>query len=230
MAATANVKRFVVCSIQILAKLFVGISQDDNKAKMNMDKDNRFFKWSTYLVILVIASAFAGVAHEFGHFISATALGYHPRINFSAGRVEIYDVNGNLIPNQVPTEKIIFSAGGPAMTLLLAASFAVLYSRHRDSFLLFGFAITNAVSRLNMFIDGFNSDEGNISEILLKLLGNQSVFLVPLTVWTISIGLSCLLVRRQEFFKKTHWLIPAFLVITAISIILSFKMMGFVFS
>jgi hypothetical protein len=194
-----------------------------------MDKRNWILKWSKYVAILFVVGAFSSVAHEYGHFFALKALGYHPKVNFSAGRVEHYDTKGNLDPDLTPTEKIISSAFGPAVTLLLAAFFTALYLKHRDSFLLFACAITNAVMRLNIIIDGFNSDEGNISEILLKLLGNQGAFLVPLVVWTFCIGLSCHLVSRQEFFKRTYWLIPLFFLIAGVSMISSFKILGHVF-
>ena len=194
-----------------------------------MEDRKWILRWSRYVTILFVVGAFSAVAHEYGHFFAHKALGYHPKVNFSAGRVETYDAKGNLDPNQTPTEKIIFSVGGPAMTLLLAVCFTILYLRRRDSFLLFALAILNAVMRLNMLVDGFNSDEGNISEILLKMLGNQGVFLVPLVEWTLCIGLSCLLVRRQEFFKRTYWFIPLFFLIGAVSMISSFKILGHVF-
>ncbi len=193
-----------------------------------MVKRNWILKYSRYLAILFVVGAFSAVAHEYGHFFAFKALGYHPKVSFSAGRVQHYDTKGNLDPNLTPTENIISSACGPAVTLLLAACFTALYLKRRDSFLLFACAITNAVMRLNIFIDGFNSNEGNISEILLKLLGNQGVFLVPLVVWTICIGLSCHLVSRQEFFKRTYWLIPLFFLISAVSMICSFKMLGLI--
>ena len=125
-----------------------------------MDKRSWILKWSSYVAILYVAAAFSAVAHECGYFLALKALGYHPRIKFSAGRVENYDSKENVDPDLRPTERIISSAGGPAMTLMLAVCFTALYLRHRDSFLLFAFAIINAVLRLNMLIDGFNSDEG----------------------------------------------------------------------
>jgi hypothetical protein len=191
-----------------------------------MEKRNRILKYSKYLAILFIVGAFSAVAHEYGHFFAFKALGYNPKVSYSAGRVQHYDTKGNLDPDLTPTEKIISSAAGPAMTLLLAVLFTALYLKHRGSFLLFALAITNAVMRLNIFIDGFNSDEGNISEILLTLMGNQGAFLVPLVVWTICIGLSCHLVNKQEFFKRTCWLIPLFFIISGVSMISSFQTLG----
>jgi hypothetical protein len=194
-----------------------------------MDKHRWIPRWSRYLVILYVAGALSAVAHEGGHVLALKALGYHPQIKFSAGRVENHDAKGNIDPDLPPTERIISSAGEPAMTLLLAVSFTALYLRHRGSFLSFAFAIMNSVFRLNMLIDGFNSDEGNISELLLKLLGNQGAFLVPLSEWTLFLALSCLLVRRQEFFRRTYWLILLFFLICAVSMISSFKILGYVF-
>ncbi len=191
-----------------------------------MDMDKRFFKWSKYVVVFLLAGALSSLAHEYGHFLAGKALGYYPKINFTDGRVENYDAKGNRDPELPPAERIIMSAGGPAMSLLLAVGFTLLYLKRQDSVWLFAFAITNAVLRLNMFVDGFNSDEGNISDILLKIWGNQGAFLVPLTEWTIFIGLSCLLIRRQEFFKKTYWLIPLFFIIGAISMISSFAVLS----
>ena len=193
-----------------------------------MDKRNWILKYSRYMAILFVAGAFSAVAHEYGHFFALKSLGYFPKVSFSSGRVQHYDTKGNLDPDLMPTEKIISSACGPAVTLLLAALFTALYLKRRESFLLFAFAITNAVMRLNILIDGFNSDEGNISEILLKLLGNQGAFLVPLVVWTFSIGLSCHLINHQEFFKKTYWLIPLFFLISGVSMISSFKILGLI--
>jgi hypothetical protein len=183
-------------------------------------------RWCRYLAILYLVAALSSIAHEFGHFFAARALGYHPRISFRAGRVETYDAQGKLAENQTPGERLISSAGGPAMTLLLAVGFTVFYLRRRDSFLLFACAISNAVIRLSMFVDGFNSDEGNISGILIKMLGNQGAFLVPLTEWTIFIGLSCLLLRRQSFFKGTYWFIPLFFLIAGVSMVSSFAILG----
>jgi hypothetical protein len=194
-----------------------------------MDKRSGILRWSRYVVILYVVGAFSAVAHECGHFLALKALGYYPQIRFSTGRVENHDAKGNVDPDLRPTEKIISSAGGPAMSLLLAVFFTALYLKHRHSFLLFAFAITNSVIRLNMLIDGFNSDEGNISEVLLKLWGNQGVFLVPLVEWTVFLALSCLLVRRQGFFKRTYWFIPLFFLISAVSMISSFKILGFIF-
>ncbi len=183
-------------------------------------------KWAGYLIILYIAGALSSVAHEYGHFLVERAFGNNPRISFSAGRVETYDAQGNVVENRTPVHKLVSSAGGPAITMVLAVGFTLLYLSRRDSFLLFAFAITNAVMRLNMFVDGFNSDEGNMSEILIKLLGNQGAFLVPLTEWTIFIGLSCLLVRRQSFFKRTCWFIPLFFLISGVSMLSSFAILG----
>ena len=191
-----------------------------------MEKRRWILRWSKVLAILFVASAISGVAHECGHSLALMALGYHPRISFKAGRVETYDAKGNLDPSLPPIEKIVSSAGGPATTLLLAACFTLLYLKRRKSFPLFAFAIINAVSRLNMLVDGFNSDEGNISEILLKLMGNQGAFLVPLAEWTVCIALSCFLVSQQEFFKKTYWLIPLFFVIGGASMVTSFMILG----
>jgi hypothetical protein len=194
-----------------------------------MDMSSGILKWSKYAAILYFAGALSAVAHECGHFLAIKALGYSPKIKFSAGRVETYDAKGNSEPEKTPVEKIISSAGGPAMSFFLAVGFSILYLRRRGSFWLFAFAITNSVIRLNMLMDGFNSDEGNISEVLLKLIGNQGAFLVPLTEWTIFIGLSCLLVKRQEFFKKTYWLIPLFFVVSAVTMVSSFIIFGRIF-
>ena len=194
-----------------------------------MDMNKWILRWSKYVVVFFLAGALSALAHEYGHFLAIKALGYYPKINFTDGRVETYDAKGHRDPDLPPSEKIIFSAAGPAMSLLLAVGFTILYLRCRGSIWLFAFAITNAVMRLNMLIDGFNSDEGNISEILLNMLGNQAVFLVPLTEWTLCIGLACLLVSRQGFFKKTYWLIPAFFIISAVSMISSFIILRHIF-
>jgi hypothetical protein len=183
-------------------------------------------KWAGYMVILYIAGALSGIAHEYGHFLVERAFGNYPRISFKAGRVETYDAAGNTVEDRTPVHKLASSAGGPAMTMVLAAGFTLLYLKRRDSFLLFSFAIMNAVMRLNMFVDGFNSDEGNMSEILIKLLGNQGAFLIPLTEWTIFVGLSCLLLRRQSFFKRTYWFIPLFFLVGAVSMLSSFAILG----
>jgi hypothetical protein len=183
-------------------------------------------KWTRFLVILYVAGALCSIAHEYGHFLVERAFGNYPRISFKAGRVETYDAQGNVVENRNPVHRLVSSAGGPAMTMLLAVGFTLLYLRHRHSFLLFGFSITNAVMRLNMFVDGFNSDEGNMSEILIKMLGNQGAFLIPLTEWTIFIGLSCLLLRRQPFFKRTYWFIPLFFLMSAVSMVSSFAILG----
>jgi hypothetical protein len=194
-----------------------------------MNKNGWILRWSKYLVVFLLAGAFAALSHEYGHFLAIKALGYHPKINFTDGRVETYDTKGNRDPELPPNEKIISSAGGPAVSLLLAVGFTLLFLRYRQSLWLFAFAITNSVIRLNMLIDGFNSDEGNISEILLKTLGNQGAFLVPLTEWTIFIALSCLLINRQEFFKKTYWLIPLFFLISAAAMIFSFMILRHIY-
>jgi hypothetical protein len=191
-----------------------------------MNQDGWISRWARYLAILYIAGALSGVSHEFGHFLAIRALGYYPRISFQAGRVETYDARGKIAEDLSPRERLISSAGGPAMTLLLAVSFTLLYLRRSDSFLLLACAISNSVLRLNMFVDGFNSDEGNMSEILVKMLGNQGAFLIPLTEWTIFLGLSCLLIRRQSFFRRTYWFIPLFFLVTAVSMLSSFAILG----
>ena len=193
-----------------------------------MDKRDWIGRWARYLVILYFVGALSGIAHEFGHFFVIRALGYYPRVSFKAGRVETYDAQGNLAENQTPRERLFMSAGGPAVTLFLAVGFTGCFLKRRDSFLLFACAITNAVMRLNMYVDGYNSDEGNMSEILVKMLGNQGAFLVPLTEWTIFIGLSCFLIDRQTFFKRTYWFIPLFFVIAGVSIVSSFAILGHV--
>ena len=191
-----------------------------------MDDSGWIGRWARYLAILYLAGALSSIAHEFGHFIVERSFDNYPRISFKAGRVEIYDAQGKVVEDRTPVHKLVSSAGGPAMTLLLAVGFTILYLRRRGSFLLFAFAITNAVMRLNMFVDGFNSDEGNMSEILIKMLGNQGAFLIPLTEWTIFIGISCLLIRRQSFFKRTCWFIPVFFVISGVSMLSSFAILG----
>lgn len=198
--------------------------QGDN----NKYKHDWIGRWPRYLIILYIVGALSGIAHEFGHFFVLRALGYYPRVSFRAGRVETYDAQGNLAENQTPRERLFMSAGGPAVTLFLAVGFTACFLKRRDSFLLFACAITNAVMRLNMYVDGYNSDEGNMSEILVKMLGNQGAFLVPLTEWTIFIGLSCLLISRQTFFKRTYWFIPLFFVIAGVSMVSSFAILGHV--
>ncbi len=190
---------------------------------------NKLLRYSKYLAILLLAGSLSSIMHEYGHFVALKALGYRPHVNFCAGRVEHYDSAGNLDPELSPNEKIISSAGGPSVTLLLAIFFTVLFLRRRESFTLFAFAITNAVMRLNMIIDGFNSDEGNISQTLLNLMGPQGAFIVPLVVWTVAVGLSCHLVKNQVFFKRTVWLIPLFFIVGGVSMIASFKVLGLVF-
>jgi hypothetical protein len=130
-------------------------------------------KWSKYLVVLLLAAAFAGVAHEFGHSLAARAHGRYPRFHWGGGgQVVPYDRAGHPVADRPPAERMITSAAGPLTNLLLAAALTFLYLRRRESFLLFAAAMMNATFRFTMFVDGFNSDEGNVSADLLSTLGN----------------------------------------------------------
>jgi hypothetical protein len=69
---------------------------------------------------------------------------------------------------------------------------------------LFAIAIINAVYRFNIFIDGFNSDEGKIANVMASSygpLGRMAGLTIPLIVWTASIILACILINRQTFFS-----------------------------
>src|ERR1035437_4388519 len=165
---------------------------------METTQSNRTLTWSKYLLILLLAAASGVMVHEFGHYLVSKAFGYYPRISFrDGGRVDIYDAGGTRVTDMPPDRKALVSAGGPATTLLLAVCFTALYLKRRDSFPLFAFAIANATQRFNMLVDGFNSDEGNISEILLRQDWNMSVLVVPLTVWPVCVILSCTLDRKS---------------------------------
>lgn len=200
-----------------------------------MSRRDRILKWLGYLIILFIAAGISGVLHELGHFFTYKALGYSPRLNIGYGSVFTYDAEGNAILETMlpPSDGIIALAGGPAVTLLLAICFTVLYLKFRHSFSLFAVAMVNSVFRFNILVDGFNSDEGMISEILLNSMGSRAgrmnVFLVPLAVWTLSIVLSSILVSRQTFFKRTYWAIPLFAVVGGVFTVLSFGLLGLVF-
>ena len=184
-----------------------------------MNQPNRTLIWSKYILILLVAGTCSLLAHEYGHCLVQKCFGYHPRISFrDGGRVDTYDASGNRVTEMPPAQKAMSSAGGPAVTLLLAACFTALYLKRRDSLPLFALAIANATLRLNMLVDGFNSDEGNISEILLNVTGNSIALLVPLTVWTLSVILSCILLGRQKFCPRSYWMIPVFTVLNAASI------------
>jgi uncharacterized membrane protein len=146
------------------------------------------------------------VLHELAHYFAYRALGYAPIINWRYGVVSTYNAAGEPISESLlpPFDGILTSLAGPAVTLLLAAFFGWLYLRRRGSFLLFGIAIMNAVFRLNIFIDGFNSDEGGIAVIMSNSLGRLGRWfgLAPaLVIWTTSLVISGILVRQQTFFR-----------------------------
>ncbi len=187
-------------------------------------------RWSRYLLILLLAAAFAGVAHEFGHSLAVRAHGRHPRFRWGGGgQVLAYDLSGQPAANRPAAERIITSAAGPLTNLLLAAGFTFLYLRRRESFVLFAAAIMNAAFRLNMFVDGFNSDEGNISADLLSAVGNPVGLLVPLTVWTACIILCCTLLKRQAFVARTYWWIPVCFVSCGVFVRASFGVLALAF-
>jgi hypothetical protein len=187
-------------------------------------------KWSKYLLVLLLAAAFAGVTHEFGHSLAVRAHGRYPRFHWGdGGQVVPYDRAGHPVADRPPAERMITSAAGPLTNLLLAAAFTFLYLRRRESFLLFAAAMMNATFRFLMFVDGFNSDEGNISADLLSTVGNPVALMVPLTVWTACIIICCTLLKRQSFFAKTYWWIPVFFVACGVFVRVSFGVLALAF-
>ena len=169
-------------------------------------------EWSKYIVLLFLAVCIGYVVHEVAHFAVYEALGYSPIINWRYGSVFTYDASGKAIPETMmpPQDGILTSLAGPFVTLLIAAGFTILYSKRQDSFLFFAIAIISSVSRFNILIYGFNSDEGVISNIMLSSMGRLGRMLglaVPLIVWTAIIVLMCKLIDRQIFFKRTYWAI-----------------------
>jgi hypothetical protein len=160
------------------------------------------------------------------------ALGYSPLVNWKAGSVSAFDGAGEVIPRDTlpPQDRILLSLAGPSVTLLLAAGFAILYSKRQDSFLLFAMAIMNSVYRFNIFIDGFNSDEGKIANVMSSSygpLGRMAGLTVPLIVWTASIVLTCILIDRQVFFKRTYWAVPLWVFVN-FALILLLRLLTFV--
>ncbi len=186
-------------------------------------------RWIACLAILLAAGLFTGLIHESGHYLAGKTLGFYPRIAFrDGGRVDSYDpLGGHAVMS--PLQSILFSLGGPLVTLAAALAFTLLYVRHPASFFLFALAMFNACMRLNVLVDGFNSDEGNISETLLSLIGRMGGLIVPLLVWTLSLSLAIFLVKRQTFVRKTAWWIPAFALLCAVSTRLSFFALDRVF-
>jgi hypothetical protein len=219
---------FPVRGRSLLARVLSPDPVRDGKERRRLRTNGRLGRWSKYLAILLVTSAFGVLAHEFGHFLAGTALGYRPSIEFQGGgRVLLYDHAGQPV-ERTAKESMVFSAGGPAMTLLLGSFFTVLFLRRPDSFALFAFGITNATGRLNILLDGFYSDEGSISQELINIAGNNGAFLVPLFVWTVSIILCCFLLGRQSFFRRSYWLIPVFALVTAVLSRLSFALLAVV--
>lgn len=186
----------------------------------------RLVSWLRYALVLFVASGFSAAMHECGHYLASRSLGYQAGISFRQGRVETYEADGRTVARMPPARKAISNGGGPAMTMLLGALFTALYLRRRDSFALFALAISSATMRFNMFIDGFNSDEGNVSEILLKTAGNPFGLMVPLTVWTLSAIMACTLISRQKFCSRSYWMIPVFAIITSVCYVLAFLVLG----
>ena len=187
---------------------------------------SRIFRWFSYALILFVASGFSAAMHEFGHYLASRSMGYQASISFRQGRVETYEPGGRQVAEMPPARKAISNGGGPAMTMLLGAVFTALFLWRRESFALFAVAIANATMRFNMLIDGFNSDEGNISEILLKMAGNPFGLMVPLTVWTLSVIMACTLISRQKFCSRSYWMIPVFAVACALCWIVFFQIVG----
>jgi hypothetical protein len=188
-------------------------------------KPGGILKWSKYFILLFLAVCIGYVAHELAHFGMFKTLGYAPVINWRSGSVSAYDTAGEVIPRDIlpPQDRILISLAGPFITLLLAAGFAILYTKRQDSFLLFAIAIMNAVYRFNIFIDGFNSDEGKIANVMSSSygpLGRMAGLTIPLIVWTASIILTCILINKQTFFKRTYWAIPVWVLVDFTLVIL----------
>jgi hypothetical protein len=189
-----------------------------------MNKSDRILKWVKYFLLLFLAVCIGYVAHELAHFGTYKALGYSSLVNWRAGSVSAYDSAGEVIPRDTlaPQHQIFLSLAGPFVTLLLAIVFTILFSKHQDSFLLFAIAIMNSVFRFNIFIDGFNSDEGKTASVMASLgpMGRMAGLTVPLIVWTASIILTGILINRQTFFKRTYWAIPLWVFVCFVLVII----------
>jgi hypothetical protein len=190
-----------------------------------MRKSDRILLWLKYFLLLFLAVCVGYVVHELAHVGMYKALGYSPLVNWKAGSVSAYDMTGEVIPRDTlpPQHQILISLAGPLVTLLLAAGFAILFAKRKDSFFLFAIALMNAVYRFNMLIDGFNSDEGKAAYVILNSfgsLGRMAGLIVPLIVWTTSIILTCMLINRQTFFKRTYWAIPLWVIVSGMLTIL----------
>ncbi len=190
-----------------------------------MSKSDRIRLWSKYFLLLFLAVCIGYIAHELAHFVAYKALGYSSIINWRQGSVSAMDAFGKVIPKATlpPQDSILVSLAGPFVTLLIAAGFAFLYSKRPGSFLFFAMAIMNAVYRFNIFIDGFNSDEGKIANVMSSSLGpvgRMAGLTVPLIVWTACLVLTCMLINRQPFFKRTYWAIPVWVLVNFALVIL----------
>lgn len=178
--------------------------------------------WGYFIVCLFIGVVVGFVLHELAHYAVYRALGYATVIDWRYGSVFAYNAAGEPVPKALlpAAHGIISSLAGPAVTLLLAVIFTWLYLRRKSSFLLFSIAIMNAVSRLNIFIDGFNSDEGGIAIIMVENLGRLGRWfaLAPaLLIWTTSLVISGILVRRQTFFRwKSYVAIAVWFVVAVV--------------
>jgi hypothetical protein len=190
-----------------------------------MSQSGDLQKWSKYFLLLFLAVCISYAAHEVAHYGMYKTLGYSPLINWKAGSVSAYDAAGEVIPRDTlpAQDRILISLAGPLVTLLLAGGFAILYTKRQGSFALFAFAIMNAVYRFNIFIDGFNSDEGKAANVMGSSygpLGSMAGLTVPLIVWTASIIIACILINKQTFFKRTYWAIPLWVLVDFVLVIL----------
>jgi hypothetical protein len=189
-----------------------------------MNKSDRILQWVKYFLLLFLAVCIGYVVHELAHFGMYKALSYSPLINWKAGSVSAYDSTGEVIPRDTlpPQHQILLSLAGPFVTLLLATVFTILFSNRQDSFLLFAIAIMNSVFRFNIFIDGFNSDEGKIASVMASLgpMGRMAGLTIPLIVWTVSIILTSILINRQTLFKRTYWAIPLWVLVCFVLVML----------
>ena len=155
-------------------------------------------------------------------FFTALFLKLQPQLSFKQGGYVFYTVPTETVSS---THDAIVLAAGPLTTFALAIIFSLLWFRFRNSLFLFYLAFWNSVFRFNVIIDGAGSDEWKLSQ-LIGLPG----YSLSIVSFIICIILSFFLVKHQDYFKKSFWIIPLGWIISGIGFRISFESLALIFN